>query len=60
MSRFAILGLDHVVLRVHDLQRMVRFYCDVLGCTVERVQDQLGLTQLRAGESLIDLVARKR
>lgn len=57
MSRFAILGLDHVVLRVHDLQRMARFYCDVLGCTVERVQEQLGLTQLRAGESLIDLVS---
>ena len=57
MTRFAILGLDHVVLRVRDMQRMTRFYCDVLGCTVERVQEQLGLTQLRAGESLIDLVA---
>lgn len=57
MTRFAILGLDHVVLRVQDLQRMVRFYCDVLGCSVERVQERFGLTQLRAGESLIDLVA---
>ena len=57
MNRFAILGLDHVVLRVHDIQRMVRFYCDVLGCSVERVQERFGLTQLRAGESLIDLVA---
>ncbi|HUF81038.1 MAG TPA: VOC family protein, partial [Burkholderiales bacterium] len=57
MNRFAILGLDHVVLRVHDMQRMTRFYCDVLGCSVERVQEQLGLTQLRAGESLIDLLS---
>jgi len=53
---FRIKGLDHLVLRVRDLDRMVRFYCDVLGCTVERVQAEIGLTQLRAGRSLIDLV----
>jgi len=52
-----ILGLDHVVLRVRDMQRMTRFYCDVLGCTVERVREELGMTQLRAGQSLIDLIA---
>lgn len=57
MTRFAILGLDHVVLRVQDMSRMQRFYCDVLGCSVERVEERLGLAQLRAGESLIDLVA---
>ena len=51
-----ILGLDHVVLRVKDVRRMTRFYCDVLGCGVERVREELGLTQLRAGRSLIDLV----
>lgn len=48
--------LDHVVLRVADLQKMVAFYCDVLGCTVERRQEDLGLVQLRAGQSMIDLV----
>ncbi|WP_159017643.1 VOC family protein [Cognatiluteimonas profundi] len=48
--------LDHVVLRVRDLAAMQAFYCDVLGCSVERRQDELGLLQLRAGESLIDLV----
>lgn len=53
---FHILGLDHVVLRVKDVPRMTRFYCDVLGCRVERVREDLGLTQLRAGQSLIDLV----
>ena len=52
-----ILGLDHVVLRVCDMQRMTRFYCEVLGCKVERVREELGMTQLRAGQSLIDLVA---
>ena len=48
--------LDHVVLRVSDLPAMRRFYCDVLGCTVEREREELGLYQLRAGDALIDLV----
>lgn len=48
--------IDHLVLRVNDLGRMLAFYCDVLGCTVERRQDEIGLIQLRAGRSLIDLV----
>ena len=53
-----VLGIDHVVLRVNDLTHMVRFYCEVLGCSVERRSaDELGLVQLRAGRSLIDLVA---
>src|SRR5258706_10666934 len=54
---FEILGLDHVVLRVKDTARVMRFYCSVLGCNVEREQSKLGLIQLRAGQSLIDLVA---
>lgn len=48
--------IDHLVLRVIDLDRMLRFYCDVLGCTVERRQEELGLIQLRAGRSILDLV----
>jgi glyoxylase I family protein len=48
--------IDHVVLRVLDLDTMQRFYCDVLGCHEERRQDEIGLVQLRAGRSLIDLV----
>jgi glyoxylase I family protein len=48
--------LDHIVLRVVDLDRMTRFYCDVLGCEIERRQADIGLLQLRAGRSLIDLV----
>ena len=51
------LNLDHVVLRVADVGRMVAFYRDVLGCTEERVNPAIGLTQLRAGVSLIDLVS---
>lgn len=48
--------LDHLVLRVVNLDAMRAFYCDVLGCTVERVQEAIGLWQLRAGRSLVDLV----
>ncbi len=48
--------IDHVVLRVRDLERSLRFYVDVLGCREERRIDKLGLIQLRAGASLIDLV----
>lgn len=55
-SAFAILGLDHVVLRVSDMKRAINFYCDILGCTHERSVDDLGFVQLRAGSSLIDLI----
>lgn len=49
-------GLDHIVLRVVDLDAMIRFYGEVLGCPVERRQDEIGLVQLRAGSAMIDLV----
>lgn len=51
-----ILGIDHVVLRCRDLPAMERFYVDVLGCTVDKRRDDLGLVHLRAGSGLIDLV----
>jgi catechol 2,3-dioxygenase-like lactoylglutathione lyase family enzyme len=51
-----IVGFDHIVLRVRDKARMVAFYCDVLGCSVDRDRPELGLTHIRAGEDLIDLV----
>ena len=53
---FQIKHLDHLVLRVTDLSAMMRFYQDVLGCSVEKIQADLGLYQLRAGTALIDLV----
>jgi catechol 2,3-dioxygenase-like lactoylglutathione lyase family enzyme len=54
---FEILALDHVVLRAASVARLTRFYCDVLGCSIERDRPELGLTQLRAGVSLLDLLA---
>jgi len=51
-----IAGLDHLVLRVADLDRAIEFYGRVLGCRVERQLQKPRLVQLRAGASLIDLV----
>ena len=50
-----IIGLDHIVLRTDNLASMLRFYRDTLGCPIER-ETTFGLTQLRAGNALIDLV----
>jgi glyoxylase I family protein len=48
--------IDHVVVRAADLSKMVNFYCDVLGCRLERGPGEIGLAQLRAGNSLIDIL----
>ena len=48
--------IDHVVVRAVDLGTMVDFYRDVLGCRLERGPGELGLAQLRAGSSLIDII----
>jgi catechol 2,3-dioxygenase-like lactoylglutathione lyase family enzyme len=53
---FTPLGLDHVVLRVRDQAASEKFYREVLGCTLERVNEKFSLVQLRFGEHLIDLV----
>ncbi|WP_454062448.1 VOC family protein [Candidatus Nitrospira salsa] len=50
--------LDHVVIRARDAETLVTFYCNVLGCAVERqLSPEIGIVQLRAGEALIDIVA---
>ena len=51
-----VAGLDHLVLRVADLDRAIRFYGEVLGCHVERRLEEPKLVQLRAGSAMIDLV----
>ena len=53
---FQLKQIDHVVLRIRDLDASLRFYRDVLGCTLDKVQDKIGLWQVRAGSSLIDLI----
>jgi catechol 2,3-dioxygenase-like lactoylglutathione lyase family enzyme len=51
-----ITHIDHLVIRANDLENMIAFYRDVLGCKLERGPGDGGLAQLRAGHSLIDLV----
>jgi catechol 2,3-dioxygenase-like lactoylglutathione lyase family enzyme len=52
-----VAAIDHIVLRTTRLQDMLEFYCTVLGCTVEReTPPETGLTQLKAGNAVIDLV----
>lgn len=54
---FSVARLDHVVLRVRDVEASIAFYRAALGCEVARRRDDLGLVHLRAGASMIDLVA---
>ena len=56
MVPFRLKQIDRVVLRIRDLDASWHFYCDVLGCTVNKVKDKIGLWQVRAGSSLIDLI----
>lgn len=52
-----IKGVDHIVLRARDIERMIAFYGEVLGCALEHKQPALGLYHLRAGLALIDIIA---
>jgi catechol 2,3-dioxygenase-like lactoylglutathione lyase family enzyme len=58
-SPLRVKGLDHVVLRVSDMDRAIGFYETVLGLRVERRLPEIGLVQLRAGSAMIDLVPQK-
>ncbi len=53
---FTVAELDHVVVRCADQARSLDFYTRILGLTEERRLDVIGLVQLRAGLSLVDLV----
>lgn len=56
MPPFVVQRIDHVVLRVRDLEASITFYDRVLGCPVVRRRPELGLVHLRAGASMVDLV----
>jgi catechol 2,3-dioxygenase-like lactoylglutathione lyase family enzyme len=55
-----LVAIDHVVLRVRDIEVMKRFYCDVLGATHVAYRPQFGMSHLRAGNAMIDLVKGER
>jgi len=51
-----IVEIDHVVFRCRDQHKMLDFYTRLMGLVEERRLEQIGLIQLRAGRSMIDLV----
>jgi glyoxylase I family protein len=55
-----ICGIDHVVLRVTDIERMRKFYCEVLGAQHVAWRPALGMSHLRVGAAMIDLVIGER
>lgn len=57
MPSFAVQRIDHVVLRVADFRRSEAWDCDAIGCHTARRRGDLGLLHLRAGVSMIDLIA---
>lgn len=52
-----VTGIDHVVLKVKDLDRSIQFYTDILGCQLEWRRDDISLAHLRIGDSFVDLLA---
>ena len=51
------IAIDHIVLRTDRYRELIDFYLDIIGCTLEReTSAEFGLTQLRAGNALIDIV----
>ena len=56
MNPIKVAGFDHIVLRVRDKSGMLEFYCDVLGLALDRDRPDIGLTHVRCGPQMIDLV----
>ena len=48
--------VDHIVLRVRDVDSVGNFYVDVLGAQWDRRRPDIGLHHLRLGDLMIDLV----
>lgn len=53
---FNVKGIDHIVLLTTQREKMLHFYLNILGGTIEKEQPKLRLIQMRFGENLIDLV----
>lgn len=56
MRKIQIREIDHLVLRVRDINTMRRFYCDVLGAEHIAYRPTFGMSHLRVGDSMMDLV----
>ena len=54
--KFVPMGFDHIVLYVRDQAVSQKFYEDVLGCTVAKINPRIPIIHLRFGEQIIDLI----
>ena len=52
---FSLVGIDHVVFIVDDMEKAIRFYHDVLGCRPGYTYPALGMEQVWCGSALIVL-----
>lgn len=52
---FSLVGIDHVVFIVDDMEKALAFYHDVLGCQPGYSYPALGMEQVWAGAALIVL-----
>ena len=57
MTPFRLETIDHVVIRALDAARLVEFYVEALGCKLVWDRPELGLTHLRAGTAMLDIVS---
>jgi len=52
---FNLLGIDHVVFLVDDMDKALHFYQNILGCQIGFCYPELGMKQVWAGAALIVL-----
>jgi catechol 2,3-dioxygenase-like lactoylglutathione lyase family enzyme len=52
---FSLVGIDHVVFIVDDIDKAIRFYTEVLGCQHGFSYPKIGMEQFWCGSSLIVL-----
>jgi catechol 2,3-dioxygenase-like lactoylglutathione lyase family enzyme len=56
MAKIRIRNIDHLVLRVRDIEAMRAFYCDVLGAEHIAYRPDFAMSHLRVGDCMLDLV----
>lgn len=56
MSFFNVRNIDHIVLRVQDMDKSLHFYTGILGCEVAKRNEKYQMIHLRAGSAMIDII----